>query len=68
MIQVTVPNFFYFDEISNKAARAKKNIIFLKVAKSFLALAALFLRWQNKKIWNSNLKLFGGTFVTEILL
>ena len=56
MIQVTVPIFFYFDEISKIRPLELKNTYFLAIFKKeakimfFLALAAIFLRFrQNKK-------------------
>ena len=65
--EVTVPNFFYFDEIWRKKMAKKLSTILIftnfsnKVKKCmfFLALPpSFFILHQNKKNWNSNLNHF----------
>ena len=74
MIQVTVPNFFYFAEISKMSELEPKNVFFSgipwnygKINVFWLQLAHFWDFGKIKKIWNSNLDHFQQLLLNTFL-
>ena len=71
MIQVNVPNFFYFDEISKIMSLGSKTSILRDVAKNaqkltFFGPSILIFEISSKKNWNINLDHFLQLFFSKL--